>query len=670
MLAPDILLKARTSPPRVIIESISPNFDRGRYPAKRAQGEWMDVRAVIICDGHEKLKGDVLYRHESEKDWHRAPLTLEGNDIWHGRFPVDRLGFYYYTVEASIDRFAGWRDGLLKKIEACEHGWADFEAGFRLIEELIGKLTFDHDRPYVWGKLNFLRQVAGSLMSGSYDEAAFHQVRDTLYDGHLEYLLHWIWDDPSTTRYKKGLPLQVDTKHANFSAWYEFFPRSKWTNMAWEGSFRDCHRRLEYIADLGFDIVYFPPIHPIGWTYRKGKNNALHASHDDVGSPWAIGSHEGGHKSINPRLGNFDDFANVVNHANYLGMKIALDIAFQCSPDHPYVHENPQWFKKRADGSIQYAENPPKKYQDIVPFDFECEDWKNLWLELKSIFDFWIEKGVRVFRVDNPHTKSLPFWEWALCSIRREHPDVIFLAEAFTRPHIMAHLAKIGFNQSYTYFTWRDTKEDLIQYMTELTKTDWLDFFRPNFWPNTPDILSDPLQRGGRAASMQRVILASMLSSNYGIYGPAYELLETRARPPENVEYIDSEKYDIREWDISKPYSIAPLIKKLNTIRRENSALQTNHTIKFHDIGNEQLIAFTKQTDDRSNLILIVVNLDYYQTQSGMLDLDLEVLGLDPEKPYELTDLLSGTSYTWNGWRNFVKLNPHAMPAHVFRITQ
>ncbi len=670
MLSQISLEKTKKSPSRVIIDRISPDFDNGHFPAKRAQGEWMDVRAVIVCDGHDILKADLLYRHESEKEWNRTPMSHNGNDLWHGRFQSNQLGFYYYTVEASLDRFASWRDGLLKKVHAAEHSWVDFEAGYQLMEDQIAKMVFDHDKTFVRDKLNYIKHASQPLMSGAYDEAAYKEVHDTLLDGHLEYLMHWVWDDPGTVRHKSSLPVQVDTKLSNFSAWYEFFPRSKWKDMAMGAGLWDCEKRLEYIADLGFDIVYLPPVHPIGQTFRKGKNNSLEAWGGDPGSPWAIGNHQGGHKAINPDLGNFDDFARVVDKAHSLGMKVALDIAFQCSPDHPYVHEHPEWFKKRADGSIQYAENPPKKYQDIVPFDFECEDWKGLWEELRSIFYFWIEKGVRVFRVDNPHTKSLAFWEWALGAIRKEHPDIIFLAEAFTRPHLMAYLAKIGFNQSYTYFAWRDTKEELIQYMTELTQTEWLDFYRPNFWPNTPDILTDPLQHGGKAASVQRVILASMLCSNYGIYGPVYELLETEARPPNRVEYLNSEKYEIREWDVSQPHSIAPLIRLLNKIRHENPAMQTNHTIKFHPIENDQLIAFTKQSDDQKNTILVVVNLDYHHTQSAILDLQLEDLGLMPGQPYELADLLTGARYEWNGWRNFISLNPHALPAHVFRITQ
>jgi starch synthase (maltosyl-transferring) len=661
---------SKIAPSRVIIDRVSPDINEGSFPAKRSQGEYMESTIVLLCDGHDILKGDILFRHESESEWRRNPLRFEGNDIWKGRFYTEKTGLYYFTVEAAIDRFASWKDGLIKKIEAGEHNWTDFEAGYQLLFGLNEKLAYDHDKSYIGDKLNYLKQISGPVLDGSMDENITEEIKNVLNDTHMNYLLHWIWDDPSTVRYHRELAVQVDTKLANFSAWYEFFPRSKWRDIAPEGNLRDCAGRLEYIADLGFDIAYFPPIHPIGWTFRKGKNNSLQTKEGDVGCPWAIGNHEGGHKSIDPSLGNFDDFALLINKANSLGIKIALDIAFQCSPDHPYVHEHPEWFKKRADGSIQYAENPPKKYQDIVPFDFECEDWKGLWKELKSVIDFWMEKGVRVFRVDNPHTKTFPFWEWAISEIRQNNHDVIFLAEAFTRPRVMAYLAKIGFNQSYTYFAWRHTKEELVEYMEWLASDDWFDFYRPNFWPNTPDILTESLQKGGRPASMQRVILASMLSSNYGIYGPVFELLETRPLHAGREEYMNSEKYQIREWEIDAPQSIAYLLKKLNTIRHENPALQTNHTLKFHPVENEKLLAFTKQADDGKNLILVIVNLDYHHTQAGVLDLQLEEIGVMPGRPYELDDLLTGEKYVWQNWRQYVRLVPHAIPAHIFRISQ
>lgn len=668
MTATGALPDSNVPPSRVIIDKVSPNLDFGRYPAKRAQGESMDVRAIIICDGHDKLKADVLFRHEEDEEWQRVPMKAEPNDGWTGRFQAERLGMYYFTVEAAVDRFASWRDGLLKKLQAQEHSWVDFESGYQLLGGMIGHLVFEHDRAYVQEKIDRLRHLAEPLLGGEFDEDGVEAVRNLLHEAHLDWVMHCQWHDPSVTRFESELPLQVDTKLSNFSAWYEFFPRSKWKDLAWEGGLWDCERRLEYVADLGFDIVYFPPIHPIGKTFRKGPNNSLEAWDMDPGSPWAIGSHEGGHKAINPALGNFDDFARVVRKADELGLKIALDIAFQCSPDHPYVHEHPDWFRKRADGSIQYAENPPKKYQDIVPFDFECADWKNLWLELKSVLDFWIEKGVRVFRVDNPHTKAFPFWEWAIQEIRRTDPDIIFLAEAFTRPNIMAYLGKIGFSQSYTYFTWRPDKEGLTEYMTQLAKTEWLDFYRPNFWPNTPDILPEELQQGGRAASISRVVLASMLSSNYGIYGPVYELLVTEPLVPGKEEYMHSEKYEVREWNVGKAHSIAPIIRKLNEIRRENPALHTNHTISFHPVENDNMIAFTKVSEDGDNIVLVVVNLDYYHPQAGVVDFQIQEFGIEPEESYELEELLTGTKYVWKGWRHFVQLNPHVMPAHIFRI--
>ncbi len=668
-MAKNTLPKAKIPPSRVIVDSVSPSLDSGRFPAKRAQGERMDVSAVVLRDGHDKLKCDLLYRHESESEFMRTPMECPLNDTWLASFTADKLGFYYFTVEASLDRFASWRDGFIKKIEAGEHSWVDFEAGYTEMGLQAEKLSVDEDRQYVIKKIEEIKSMSGPVIDGTGSGEDIKKISDTLHDSRLDSLLRNIWDDPSLVRFEKELPLQVDIKRGNFSAWYEFFPRSKWTGIAEQGNLYDAANRLDYIADLGFDVVYLPPIHPIGRTFRKGKNNALHAGEGEPGSPWAIGSHEGGHKSIHPELGTFDDFAHFMWCAGERGLSVALDIALQCSPDHPYVHENPQWFKKRADGSIQYAENPPKKYQDIVPFDFECADWKNLWAELKSIFDFWIEKGVTIFRVDNPHTKTFAFWEWMIGEIRRERPDILFLAEAFTKPDMMAYLAKIGFNQSYTYFAWRDNKWELEQYMTELTQTELKDYYRPNFWPNTPDILTPPLQNGGKPAAMARVVLASMLSSNYGLYGPTYELLDARPAPPKKVEYLDNEKYEIREWDVKSPHSIAPLLKMLNAIRKENPALHTNHSIKFHTVENDNIIAFTKQTDDQDNTILVIVNLDFYHAQSGIIDLQIQELGLDTGRPYVLEDLLVNTRHVWQGWRNYVELNPHIMPAHIFRVS-
>ncbi|RMF92880.1 MAG: alpha-1,4-glucan--maltose-1-phosphate maltosyltransferase, partial [Nitrospinota bacterium] len=452
-----------------------------------------------------------------------------------------------------------------------------------------------------------------------------------------------------------------------FSTWYELFPRSCSPEAGRHGTFRDCERLLPEIARMGFDVLYFPPIHPIGQTNRKGKNNAPVAQPDDVGSPWAIGGVDGGHKAIHPQLGTFADFERLRQKAQEHGIEIALDLAYQCSPDHPYVREHPEWFRHRPDGTIQYAENPPKKYEDIFPFYFETDAWPALWEELKSIVLFWIEKGVRIFRVDNPHTKAFPFWEWMIGEVKTRYPDVLFLSEAFTRPKVMYRLAKLGFSQSYTYFTWRNTKAELIDYMTELTRTEVREYFRPHFWPNTPDILPEPLQYGGRPAFMMRLILAATLSSNYGIYGPAFELCVDEALPGRE-EYLHSEKYELKVWDRDQPGNLKGLISRINRIRRDNPALQQTHNLQFYEVDNEALLCYGKMTEDLSNIILVAVNLDPFHTQAGWVHIPLEGLAIAPDQPYLVHDLISEDKYIWQGPRNHIILDPQTMPAHIFRV--
>jgi starch synthase (maltosyl-transferring) len=419
---------------------------------------------------------------------------------------------------------------------------------------------------------------------------------------------------------------------------------------------------------MGFDVLYLPPIHPIGTSFRKGKNNSVSAEPTDVGSPWAIGAKEGGHKSIHPQLGTLTDFQELVAKAKEHGLEIALDIALQCTPDHPYVKEHPEWFRKRPDGSIQYAENPPKKYQDIYPIDFESEDWKTLWRELKSVLIFWCDQGVRIFRVDNPHTKAFPFWEWVIVEVKKKYPDVIFLAEAFTRPKVMYRLAKLGFSQSYTYFAWRNTKAELTQYFTEITQTEIAEYFRANLWPNTPDILTEYLQFGGRPAFVARLVLAATLGANYGIYGPAFELCENVARQPGSEEYLDSEKYELKHWDFAKRDSLKEIIALVNRIRGDNRALHSDRSLRFHQVDNSELICFSKQTDDLTNVIVVVVNLDPHHSQSGWVELEAKSLGLQPQQPYQMHELLTGARYLWHGARNFVQLDPTSVPAQIFRV--
>nr|NIO10217.1 alpha-1,4-glucan--maltose-1-phosphate maltosyltransferase [Deltaproteobacteria bacterium] len=470
------------------------------------------------------------------------------------------------------------------------------------------------------------------------------------------------------TTYDKELTVSVDREKARFSTWYELFPRSFSAKQGKHGTLKDCERMLPYVAGMGFDVLYLPPIHPIGWSFRKGKNNALEAGPDDVGSPWAIGSDEGGHKEIHPSLGTLEDFKKLVRNAADHGLEVAMDLAYQCTPDHPYVKEHPEWFRKRPDGTIQYAENPPKKYQDIYPIDFESERWKELWEELESVVRFWLEQGIRIFRVDNPHTKSFNFWEHMIGSVKKDFPESIFLAEAFTRPKVMYRLAKLGFSQSYTYFTWRNTKWEFTQYLNELTQTDVREYFRPNFWPNTPDILPEHLQFGGRPAFVARLILAATMAANYGIYGPAYELCDNLPRLPRTEEYLNSEKYEIKNWDIDRSDSLRDVIARVNAIRKENPALQSDWSLRFHNADNDNLICYSKQTEDGGNVILTVVNLNFHRVQSGWVDLALEPLGLDPKQPFQVHDLLTDAHYVWQGPRNFVQLDPNSVPAHIFRI--
>jgi starch synthase (maltosyl-transferring) len=468
-------------------------------------------------------------------------------------------------------------------------------------------------------------------------------------------------------QFDKELPLVVDPERARFSAWYEMFPRSC-RGMEGSSNLRDCEPQLAYIAEMGFDILYLPPIHPIGKTHRKGKNNRQTAEPGEPGSPWAVGSDEGGHKSIHPELGTLDDFRIFLSKAKGYGLEVALDIAFQCSPDHPYVKEHPQWFRWRPDGTVQYAENPPKKYEDIYPLDFETADWQALWKELKSVFLYWIEQGVHIFRVDNPHTKPFRFWEWLITGIKQQHPEVLFLAEAFTRPKIMRYLAKLGFSQSYTYFTWRTTRSELTEYFTELSQTESRDYFRPNPWPNTPDILHEYLQNGGRPAFIIRFILAATLGANYGIYGPAFELCENRPREPNSEEYLDSEKYQVRDWDVDRPHSLKALIARVNRIRKDNPALQQDWRLRFYTTDNDQLIAYSKTTEDLKNIIVVAVNLDPFHMQSGWLHLSSEELGVPTDESFQAHDLLTGARYTWRGSYHYIALNPYSQPAHVLRV--
>jgi len=640
---------------RVVIERVSPEIDAGRFPIKRSVGEKVVVEADVFADGHDSVACQILHGPEGSV-LQPVPMEPLGNDRWRGEFLVSAVGRHLYTVEGWVDHFQSWRDGFQKKLAAQQDVSVDLLTGAELIAD-AGRRAQGHDAQAL---RDWSQRLCDSRESESGSAAA---LETDLLDVIARYP-----DLAFVARYDRELSIVVDRDKARFSAWYELFPRSCSPEPGRHGTFRDCQARLPYIASMGFDVVYLPPVHPIGLSYRKGKNNAVDATPNDVGSPWAIGSVEGGHKSIHPELGTLEDFRDFVAAAASHGLEVALDIAFQCTPDHPYVKEHRDWFVKRADGTIQYAENPPKKYQDIYPLNFETPHWQPLWEELKSVFDFWIEQGIRLFRVDNPHTKPFAFWEWVIGEIKKEHPDVLFLAEAFTRPHVMYRLAKLGFSESYTYFTWRNSKQELTAYFSELTQTEVKEFFRPNLWPNTPDILSEYLQSAGRPAFMVRLVLAATLSGNYGIYGPPFELCDYVAIRPGSEEYLDSEKYQLRQRDLTAPWSLRGYITRVNQIRRENQALQSTQNLRFHDTENPSLICYSKATDDLSSIILIVVNLDPFHVQSGFVQLDLSALGLDWSHPFQVQDLLGGGQYIWRGARNYVQLTPETLPAHILRV--
>lgn len=641
---------------RVIVENVEPQVDGGDFPIKRTVGEWVVVRCDAFADGHDCIACVLKYRREDAEEWTEVPMRPLANDRWEAEFRVEALLPYYYTVEAWIDHFKTWQRNLNKRIDAGQDVAAELQIGAEFVSAAADRAG-PEERAKLASWVEKLRHPQGHPAAV---DAAVSEDLAAAMAAHP--------DRRFSTTPGKLLPVTVDRERARFSAWYELFPRSCSPEPGRHGTFRDVEAWLPRIAEMGFDVVYLPPIHPIGRTHRKGRNNARLAAPDDVGSPWAIGAEEGGHKSIHPQLGTLDDFRRLIQQANDLGMEIALDIAFQCSPDHPYVKDHPEWFRKRPDGSIQYAENPPKKYEDIYPFDFECDAWRELWEELKSVLEYWIEQGIRVFRVDNPHTKALPFWHWAIGAVKRDYPETIFLSEAFTRPKVMRYLAKIGFSQSYTYFTWRNTKWELTEYVRELTRTATREYFRPNFWPNTPDILPEYLQFGGRPAQMARLVLAATLSASYGIYGPPFEVGDNRPREPGSEEYLDSEKYQIRHWNIDRHASLEPFIRRVNEVRRHHPALQTNACLEFHEVDNPEIIAYSKQSEDGHNAVLVVVNLDVYHVQSGWLTLPLRKLGLDPDRPYQMHDLLGDGRYLWHGPTNYVQIDPQVAPAHIFQI--
>jgi starch synthase (maltosyl-transferring) len=669
---------------RVIIEAIQPQVDCGRYPVRRIIGDQIAISAAIFSDGHDHVAARLLFKHESERQWRSTPMTALVNDLWSAGFTVEQLGAWTYTIQAWVDHFDTWCDDLKKRLAAQPDPASPdparrdlppqdipvaFEIGAQLLDQTAARAGAS-GKESKSADVKRLKIIAASLRALAGQKLALYEYP---LSPEIEQLAAR-YPDLAFASDAKELRLWVDRERARFSSWYELFPRSASPDPTRHGTFADVESLLPEIAGMGFDILYLPPIHPIGAAFRKGPNNTPSTDPGDPGSPWAIGSPEGGHKAIHPQLGTFADFDHLVAAVRANGMELALDIAIQCSPDHPWVKQHPDWFLHRPDGTIQYAENPPKKYQDIYPLNFESPDWQGLWDELRSVFQFWIHRGVRVFRVDNPHTKTFAFWEWCLADLRTEAPDVIFLAEAFTRPHVMYALAKGGYTQSYTYFTWRTEKSELQSYFEEITRPPVSDFFTPNVWPNTPDILHASLQTGDRPAFMQRVILATTLAASYGIYGPAFELCENLPIRPGSEEYLNSEKYQVRHWDRSAAHSIAPLIARLNQIRRTNPALQSDLSLHFHNVDNPQLIAYSKSAPavdgGPPNVILTVVNLDPHNEQAGWVDLDLKQLGIGHDEFFDVEDLLTSAHYQWHDRSNYVALRPAIMPAHVLRVTR
>lgn len=647
--------KIKMDPNRVVIENAKPCVDCGRFPIKRTAGEFVNVTADIFADGHDVVKGAIQYRKKDQTDWHEVGMQNLGNDAFSGSFQVLEIGTYEYTVLGWIDRFESIRRDMIKKWEAGQ------EISSEIVELAAEIQLASGHAPAPDSKT--LKSIAQELTSISEPSMCVQAVQSDV----LPLLMGRYEDRSRMASYPSVMAVSVERERARFGSWYEMFPRSCTTRAEVHGTFRSCEQRLSYIAEMGFDVLYLPSIHPIGTTHRKGPNNTLLAGPKDPGSPWAIGSKEGGHKSVHPELGTIADFDRLVESARKIGIEIALDLAYQCSPDHPYVKDHPEWFRHRPDDSIKYAENPPKKYQDIYPVDFESEDWQSLWEELKSVVLFWIQHGVRIFRVDNPHTKSFRFWEWIISELRSDHSEIIFLSEAFTRPKVMEHLAKLGFSQSYTYFTWRNTKQELTEYFQELTQTEVREYMRPNLFVNTPDILHEYLQAGKCPAFKIRLVLAATLGASYGIYGPAFELCETNAVHG-TEDYLDSEKYQIRVWDLGSSQSLKEFILRVNQIRKENPALQFNFPLKFYATDNEMLICYLKHSPDFSNTMLMVVNLDPHYTQAGWVDLPIEELNLPKEKSYQVHDLLTLERFLWHGNRNYVELNPLISPAHIFRV--
>jgi starch synthase (maltosyl-transferring) len=634
---------------RVVVEGVHPEVDCGGAPIKRCIGEEVAISADVHADGHDVLAAALLHRKAGARAWTETPMTHLGNDRWRATFVVEELGEYEYTVEGWVDRFATWRHELSKKFGAGQDVSSELLEGAALLRATGARTLQSTAAVLEDATTPMADRVPAALADAVQAGMARHAERQ------------------HPTRYDRVLRVLVEPVRARFGAWYEMFPRSAGSDPTRSATFDEAAERLPYVASMGFDVLYLPPIHPIGRSFRKGPNNTLEAGPNDPGSPWAIGGEAGGHDAVEPGLGTIDDFDRFVAAARRHGLEIALDLAYQASPDHPYVKSHPEWFRHRPDGTIKYAENPPKKYQDIYPINFESEAWESLWIELKRIIEFWIAHGVKIFRVDNPHTKPYRFWRWALADVRRQHPDAIFLSEAFTRPKVMRYLAKCGFSQSYTYFTWRNSRDELVEYFTELTRTDVREYMRPNLFANTPDILHEYLQKGGRPAFQVRLLLAATLGASYGIYS-GYELGENVPVRVGSEEYLDSEKYQIRPRNFDQPHSLAELIRRVNEIRRGHPALHHNRGLRFHDTDNPQLICYSKRSPDGGNLLLVVVNLDPLHMQHGFVKLPLSDWGLTADATVEMHDVLWNERYFWRGEWNYVRLDPEARAGHILHV--
>ncbi|MGB5942613.1 MAG: alpha-1,4-glucan--maltose-1-phosphate maltosyltransferase [Leeuwenhoekiella sp.] len=640
---------------RVLINNIAPQLQCGAFFIKRVTGEVVQVTADVLGDGHDIIQAELCYKHQNHRKWQSIRMTENINDIYSAAFTTEEQGFYEYKIRGWVDNPLNWQHGIKAKLKDDQHVTSELLDGVQYLNAILDQVD-DNAKHYLSNVKDLFTDES------KYEEAIKYAVSEDL---------HRIFLDNPTRKFaaeSKSLKVYVDRIKARFSTWYEFFPRSAAQQPGQHGTFADCERLLPRVSQMGFDTLYFPPIHPIGEVNRKGKDNTTNAQEGDTGVPWGIGSRFGGHKAIHPQLGNEKDFKKLIKSANEMGVEVAMDLAFQAAPDHPYLKENPQWFKWRPDGTMQYAENPPKKYQDIVNFNWETDDWKNLWEELLSVAFKWIDFGIKIFRVDNPHTKPYRYWNWFIASIKKKHPDVLFLAEAFSRPKVMQQLAKEGYTQSYSYFTWRTSKHELVQYMTELTQTDMKEYYRPNFWPNTPDINPWHLQGANEAMHLLRYALAATLSSNIGLYGPVYEYMVT-APVPGKEEYKDSEKYEVWHWDWEHKNKLTQLITKMNFIRKEQPALQQTNNIQFCTVHNDALIAYYKWDEASNNELLIVVSLDPDKAQSGHVQLPLQKLGVNPGHPIHLMDLVTGGPYTWYDEWNFVELRPD-IPFHIFKITK